>query len=282
MRTGINELGERHRFLTQYAIRNTPFSNFQFSIPFSCPLSLLALLLSTFAVSPSSSCAASSPALFQAGVAAYESGQHAAAARAFQDSATLHSAPGTLQNLGLAEWERGQPGPAIVAWERSLWADPFNSAVRGNLRFVRKTALLDAPDLAWYEVVSTWLPANWWGWIGALSFWLAIAAILLPPIFRVRKSAWHQAVAALGLTLFLLTVPAIVGVHTRSRIGFIIEKNSPLRWTPTTEADFKIPQLSPGEPARVLRSHGRFLLIKIRSTAETGWVLKDQLALISS
>jgi tetratricopeptide (TPR) repeat protein len=224
---------------------------------------------------------ATSSALFQAGTAAYQSGQYPAAAQAFKDSSALQPSSGTLQNLGLAEWERGQPGPAIVAWERSLWLDPFSPAVRGNLRFARKTALLDAPDLAWYEVVSTWLPANWWAWIGAISFWIAIAAILLPGIFRIRKSAWHQAIAALGLTVFLLTLPAVMGVETRSRIGFIIEKNSPLRWTPTTEADFKLPQLSPGEPARVLRSRGDFLLIKIRSTAETGWVLRNQLALMS-
>ena len=246
--------------------------NFQFSI---CLLA--AWLLSPWGVLH----AASPPALFQAGVAAYQSGQYAAAAQAFKDSAGLHPAAGTLQNLGLSEWEHGQPGPAIVAWERALWLDPFNSAAKGNLRFVRKTTLLDAPDLAWYEVVSTWLPANWWGWIGAISFWVAIAAILLPTVFRIRKSAWHQAIAALGLTVFLLTLPAGLGVHTRSRIGFIVEKNSPLRWTPTTEADFKLAQLSVGEPVRILRSRGNFLLIKLHSTAETGWVLRSQLALIS-
>ncbi len=248
------------------------FPNFQFSI------FLLSAWILTLA---SSSLAATSSALFQAGVAAYQSGQYAAAAQAFKESASLTPAAGTLQNLGLSEWERGQPGPAIVAWERSLWLHPFNSAAKGNLRFVRKTTLLDAPDLAWYEVVSTWLPANWWAWIGATSFWVAIAAILLPGVFRIKKSAWHQALAALGLTIFLLCLPAALGVHTRSRLGFIIEKNSPLRWTPTTEADFKLAQLSPGEPARVLRARGNFLLIKIRSTAETGWVLKNQLALIS-
>jgi len=61
---------------------------------------------------------AASPAnLFEAGNLAYKTGEYGAAVAAYSDSARLAPASGTFQNLGLAEWQRGQVGPAILAWE---------------------------------------------------------------------------------------------------------------------------------------------------------------------
>src|SRR4029077_15258806 len=159
---------------------------------------------------------AASPAdLFRDGATAYRASDYASAIKAFRQSANLQAASGTLQYLGLAEWRRGHAGAAILSWEQSLWLEPFNAAARGNLRYARKVAQLEAPDLTWYEVVSTWLPVNWWAWIAGISFWVAVAMVMLPGILRQPKRAWHQAVAALGLTIFLLSIPAHIGVHTR-------------------------------------------------------------------
>jgi hypothetical protein len=155
--------------------------------------------------------------------------------------------------------------------------DPFNQPARNNLRFARKTAQLETPDLAWYEVVSTWLPVNWWAWIAGLSLWGAVAAGLLPGILRLRKAVWHQAAAAFALASFLLSVPAHLGISTRSRLGFILQKDTLLRLTPTAEAQM-ITRLAPGEPARLERVRGAYYLI--RSGRTTGWVERDQFGLI--
>lgn len=221
---------------------------------------------------------AASPAdLFRDGTSAFHAKDFPSAINAFRQSATLQPASGTLQDLGLAEWHRGHAGAAIVSWEQSLWLQPFNTAARGNLRYARKVAQLEAPDLTWYEVVSTWLPANWWAWIAGISFWIAVAMVLLPGIFRRPKAAWHQAVAALGLTIFLLSIPAHIGVHTRSSIGFVQQKDTPLRLTPTKESQF-VTRLAAGEQARIERKRGNFLLI--RTNRSSGWVEQGQFALI--
>ena len=234
---------------------------------------LFAVLSVAFAVS----CLAASPdALFREGSAAYRTADYATAAQMFRQAAALHPAAGTLQNLGNAEWECGRNGYAVLAWERALWLDPFNGAARNNLRFARKTAQLEAPDLTWYEVVSTWLPVNWWAWISGLSFWLAVGMGTLPGIFRLRKAVWHQAVAAFGLAVFLLSVPAHVGVATRSDIGFVLEKDTPLRLTPTEEAQY-LTRLAPGEPARLERVRRNFMLI--RTPRALGWVRREQFGL---
>jgi hypothetical protein len=216
-------------------------------------------------------------ASFAAGIQAYRAADYTTAADAFRQSMALKPSSGALQNLGLAEWEPRRVGPAILAWEQALWLDPFNKAARGDLRFARKAAQLEAPELTWYEVVSTWLPVNWWAWVAGVSFWLAVAVMLLPGIFRRRKAAWHQAVAALGVTVFLLSVPAHVGVHTRSRIGFIVQKDTPLRLTATQEAQ-TLTRLAAGEPARSQRAQGNYVLI--RTSRALGWVEREQFGLI--
>jgi hypothetical protein len=216
--------------------------------------------------------------LFQAGNLAYRSGEYGAASAAFRDSARAQPASGTLQNLGLAEWQRGQPGLAILAWEQAQWLDSFNRSVRGDLRFARKTAQVETPNLAWYEVVSTWLPASWWAWIGALSFWIAVGATLLPAVFRWQKRGWHQAIAAGALTLFLRSLPAWFGIQTRSQMGFVLQKDCPLRLTPTAQAQV-VTRLSAGEPVRLNRSRGDFCLVQ--TSRISGWINRNELGLIT-
>jgi hypothetical protein len=214
---------------------------------------------------------------FREGVAAYRLGDYVGAVKAFQQSTRQQLASGTLQNLGNAEWKLGRAGPAILAWERALWLDSFNGPVRMDLRFARKTAQLEAPELAWYEVISTWLPANWWVWIAGASLWLAVALVMLPGILRLRKTTWHQAVAAFCLMVFLLSVPAYIGLNTRSRIGFVLRPDTLLRLTPTVEAQ-AVTRLAAGEPARLVRTRSNYVLI--RTSRTLGWLEQGQFALV--
>ena len=230
---------------------------------------LLSLAARGFCASPESS--------FAEGVEAYREADYERAAKSFEEAIAVRPSSGTLENLGKAEWQRGQTGPAIVAWERALWLDPFHDSVRGDLRFARKVSQLESPELAWYELVSTWLPVNWWAWIASSTFWFSLGMALLPGILRRRKAAWHQALAAIGLTLFLLSAPAHLGVLTRSRIGFVLQKATPLRLTPTDESQ-TITRLAPGEPARLERSRGKYLLI--RTNHGRGWIDRAQFGLL--
>jgi len=217
--------------------------------------------------------------LFKEGSQAYIHGGFEQSASLLREAAAAAPAAGTLHNLGNAEWQCGRTGPAIVAWERAQWLDPFNRNTRANLRLARKAALLDAPDLAWYEICSTWLPVNAWAWLASLTFWLAVAMVILPGILRWRKADWHQGLAAAGFAVFLLTIPALAGVHSRARVGIVLSKETPLRLTPTGEAQI-LTRLPAGEGARVERERGQYVFI--RTSTAAGWVERGQLGLISA
>ena len=110
------------------------------------------------------------------------------------------------------------------------------------------------------------------------SLWLAIGVTVLPGVLRWRRAGWQQALAALGLALFLLGLPAGCGVFTRTKSGFVLQKDARLRLTPTADSEV-VTKLSAGEPARELRSRGEYVLV--RTARGQGWLERNQFGRIS-
>jgi hypothetical protein len=216
---------------------------------------------------------------FDQGIAAEQAGDSAQAFKLFRESAIARPASGTLHNLGNAAWRAERPGPAVLAWEQALWLDPRNDNARTSLHYARHTGDLEEPDLRWFEVCSSWLPADSWHWLAAGSFWACVSLLVLPPVFRRRRRDWFQALAAAAAAVCLLCLPALAGLHSRARLGFILPKEAALRVTPTAEAQV-LTHLPSGEPARMERKRGDYVLIRTR--ASRGWVRQDELGLIGA
>lgn len=214
---------------------------------------------------------------FAQGQAAYLAGEFSTATAAFQKATEQRPASGTFVNLGLAEWQRGHAGEAMLAWERAHWVDPFDSRAMGNLQFARQVLQLDEPELKWFEVASTWLPPNTWVWLAGVSLWLAVGLVTLPGFLRWRKAGWQQTVAAISLGVFLFAMVANLGVVSRTQLGLVTRKDAALRLTPTTEGEI-ITTLAAGEPARKLRVCGSYFFI--RTASAEGWIERKQFALV--
>lgn len=211
--------------------------------------------------------------LFVRAVDAYQAGSFREAATNFRQAADRVPASGTLVNLGLTEWRRGRAGQAILAWEQALWIDPFDARAKGNLNYARQLTGVESPDLTWFERASAWLPVNSWTWIAGASLWLGIGLTVMPRVFRWRRSGWHQAVAAVSFAVFLLSLPALAGVFTRTRIGFVLQRDASLRLTPTAEAEALV-KLNSGEPMRAQRTRGDYVFV--RTSHGQGWIERGQ------
>ena len=242
---------------------------------FGFRLSVAALLL----VLSSTHTPARAAVAFSTAGLSYTNGDFAAAAQTYAQLAEAQPSPGTFCNLGNAEWRLARTGPAILAWERAIWLAPYQAAARNNLRFARITTQLTAPELAWYEVASTWLPVNVWPWLAAGSLWLAVAVLLVPGLLGWRRREAHQALAAAAIAVFLLTLPALLGIHTRTKFGVILTSDTPLRLTPTAEAQ-TVMKLPAGEMVRRIRQRGDYLLVRVGSDT-IGWVRKSQFVRVS-
>lgn len=215
--------------------------------------------------------------VFAAGLAAAQAGDFSGAASQFENALKRRPSAGAFVNLGLAEWQRGRAGPAILAWERAAWINPYDPQALQNLEFARTVAQVDAPELRWFEAASTWLPPNAWVWLAGGSLWLAIGALVLPRVLRWRKTGGQQTLAALGCCVFLFSVTASMGVVARTDIGIVVKRNVPLRLTPTSGGEL-LRTLSAGEPVRRLKARGDYFLV--RTATGTGWVEQAQIGLV--
>ena len=222
--------------------------------------------------------ASTSTDAFQAGGAAYANNDFPLAAKLFKEVVAVAPSPGAFQNLGNAEWKNNRTAEAIIAWERALLLKPRSSEIENNLKFARESAQLESPELTWCEIAASWLPANVWAWLACGSLWFAVGAMTLPGVLRWRRSATQQAVVALSLGVLLLTLPANYGVWTRSQVGFVLKRETPLRLTPTAEAE-TVTKLAAGEPGRVVRERGNYFLIRTRRM--TGWVERDGFSFVT-
>ena len=239
-----------------------------------------AVLLMLLCVYPENNLwAIAADALFQDGIQAYIDKDYESAAQTFRTLLSNAPASGVLHNLGNAEWKCGRTGPAILAWERANWLEPFDANTTANLRFARKTAGLEAPNLAWYEICSTWLSSRAWAWLATISFWSGLATVMLPGNLRKRRADWPQGVAAGAFAVFFICIPALAGIHTRSSLGVILPDQTPLRLTPTRDAQI-LGKLGAGESARVEMARGNYLYIRTGNDS-AGWIERTELGLIS-
>ena len=214
---------------------------------------------------------------FARGMELSRAGQFPEAAAVFEKAVEAGPSAGVLVNLGLAEWQRGHAGAAILAWERARWIDPADARATANLEFARQVVQVDAPQLKWFETVSTWLPPNAWVWLAGTMLWLALGLLVLPGIFHWRKAGWHQLLAALAFGIFLFSLTANFGVVSRTQIGLILKSNAPLRLTPTHGGEV-LSTLAAGEPVRQLRTRGRYAFV--RAAGASGWIGEDEFQLV--
>ncbi len=244
---------------------------------FPRPLGLFALA-SVFALAAAQSvCGATPEERFHKASSAYAAGEFAEAVSELRELVNEgHYAFGALHNLGDAEWKVGRYGHAVLAWERALALNPFNRNAEANLRFARYNVHVDAPLLAWHERYSTLLPGGWWIAIASAGLWGGIALLTLPRLLGWRRADWHQGVAAALLAIFLLSGPALFGVWKRSRLGVVLEDETPLRLTPTREAETLV-KLSSGEMARVERERAEYFYVRADGD-RAGWVRKPDFA----
>ncbi len=124
-----------------------------------------------------------------------------------------------------------------------------------------------------------WLPVNAWAWMASVSIWISVALVVLPGVFRRQKTGWHQGVASAGFALFLISLPALAGVHARSKIGVVLSQETPLRQTPTFEAQIHV-RLPAGEMVRLQRVRGDYVLVRTGGDS-SGWIKKSQVGFIA-
>jgi hypothetical protein len=179
-----------------------------------------------------------------------------------------------LYNLANSYARAGQPGMAVLNYERARLLTPSDPDIQANLRRVRDSSHLPSDSPNGFELAVTWGSPTALAWIGVLGLLLAGIALIAGRMSGrrpwLRRAALVAGFAAAGLTVCNAAI-----LWPTLHAAVVITNATPVRVSPVPMGDpaFVLPE---AETVRVTAEHEDFLLIQTR-TGRTGWVSRANL-----
>jgi hypothetical protein len=181
-----------------------------------------------------------------------------------------YSADG-LYNLGNSFARAGQPGLAVLNYERAALLAPGDSDINANLEYVRASAQVPAEPRNRFASIAQAASPTLAAWIGVLGIALVGVGLLarrIAPRFR-----WLRAGGFLiGVTLIALTASNAVLLWPRMHEAVVLINQTPARVSPVPMGDTAF-VLREAETVTVTAEHEDFILIRTRGGL-SGWVAR--------
>lgn len=185
-----------------------------------------------------------------------------------------HTTAAVHFNLGNAYFKQGDTGPAIYHYLKAQALAPSDPDTAANLRFVRDFKEVPAIQRPWWQVWALQLHVDAWFWLASGSFWLAVASIVLLPLWKPLVTIrWPGAVFG-GLCL-LLSLPGLAGYHFMANEVVILPGEVRLRAAPARESPGS-DKAKGGEIANILEDKGDYLLVSMDGGKRSGWLLSEE------
>ena len=185
-----------------------------------------------------------------------------------QPSRPQYSADG-LYNLGNSYARTGQPGLAVLNYERAALLAPGDSDINANLEYVRASAHVPAEPRNRFALVAQAASPTLAAWIGVLGIALVGLGLLakrIAPRFR-----WLRAGSfLLGVALIALAASDAMLLWPRMHEAVILVNQTPARVSPVPMGDTAF-VLREAETVTMTAEHEDFVLIRTRGGL-SGWV----------
>jgi hypothetical protein len=216
--------------------------------------------------------AAENPSAFDQANQAFAEGKPAEAARRFERLTTTqgYSAP-VLFNLANAQLKAGEPGMAILNYERARWLAPRDPDIAANLRLAQEHT--QAPLAAgWPLRFADWFTVNAWAVLGAGSL-LVLAATLPLALLLQRQRPVLRLARIVAVATLLGSLAAIAARWGELNRAVVVAKEAPARIAPVTVGSALF-TLQEGTMVSIVKSHGPFALVSARN-GQRGWVNRN-------
>jgi hypothetical protein len=211
---------------------------------------------------------------FEAGIEAYQNGQYQTAKVQFTTVVETDETAAARHNLGLAHFQLEAPAEAIWQMERAQLLSPCNADYRFKLEAVRQELGLFAGAPSWYALACQALPTTTWLIIASISFWLLIAALILPRLGGNKVGIRIKSLRCLTIAALILSLPSIwLNLRLLQSGTIISEEGASLHAAPASAAPDS-GTARPGERARILDQYNNFYQVETEGQA-TGWISKD-------
>jgi hypothetical protein len=189
-------------------------------------------------------------------------------------AAAGYSAP-TLYNLANAYARAGQPGLAVLNYERARLLDPNDPDIDANLRRVREASGLALESRNVFDRMAGILSPRILAWLGVLGFLLAGVGALGRRVYpgHRRKIFLGNVV---GISLLGATLANAVALWPLMHEAVVVTHTAPVRVSPVSieEPVLVLPEAT---IVRVGAEHEGFVLVRIKG-GRSGWVPSASLA----
>ena len=191
---------------------------------------------------------------------------------------------------GNAHFEAGQPGRAILAYERGLRLRPKQPDLLNNLRFVREQAGISTPDIPAFFLLGAWRSAgaflgNKTSFVLSLIFWwLAVAGAVWWYLRKDKMEEKRRFVLLPAALLFALLALLFYGLG-ESRTNYldrsdeaILLSGATLLVSPTAEGSVEA-QLPEGVKLYITDRVNRYVKVQLVD-GQTGYLPVEQIGII--
>ncbi|WP_116124885.1 SH3 domain-containing protein [Lewinella sp. IMCC34183] len=192
--------------------------------------------------------------------------------------------------LGNARFETGEPGRAILAYERGLRLRPGDRDLKNNLRYVRESAGITTPELPDFFLLQLWRRVG--AWLGTdvayalslLCWWLAVGGVVWWFLRRQQMEEKRRfallpgagVCAVLCLTLFLLAGSR--SAFLQSTDEAVLVEDASLRVAPAEEGSVEA-ELLQGHKLRITDRVNRYLKVQLPDGRQ-GYVTRSEIEII--
>jgi hypothetical protein len=187
-----------------------------------------------------------------------------------QASRPQFSADG-LYNLGNSFARAGQPGLAVLNYERAALLAPGDSDINANLEYVRVSAHVPAEPRNRFARIAQVASPTLVAWIGVLGIALVGVGLLggrVAPQFRWLRGG----IFVLGVALIAVTASNAMLLWPRMHEAVILVNQTPARVSPVPMGDTAF-VLREAETVTMTAEHEDFVLIRTRGGL-SGWVAR--------
>ena len=208
--------------------------------------------------------------------AEYAAGRYREAIDLYSDVVQAGEASAALfYNLGNAWFRSGDPGKAILNYQRALALDPEHPEAQANLRLVRDKARALELRRQWWERFAAPATASHFAVVAAAAFWCAAFAIAVV-FLRRRRSVALKGLAAVSVVLCATAIAALyareTGPHGQS-FAIITGKDIQARLATADNAGTVL-ALPPGSEITILSNRGDWMYAALPNDLR-GWIPAD-------
>ena len=211
---------------------------------------------------------------FQSGIEAYQTGEYATAKTHFSAAVEANETAAARHNLALSHVQLDAPAEAVWQLERAQLLAPFNSEYRYKLAALRQQLGLAPGTPPWYALATEVLPSRKWLMLACISFWVLLAACLLPRRSGRPASIRIKALRTVCVLALFAALPSFALNRVRLQSGTVIASEMASLHTAPAAAAPQSGSARPGERGRIVDQHNDFYAIETEGQV-SGWIAKQ-------